>query len=206
MYNFESILENDEKILWQGKPESGVFFKNWSGAIFGIVLSLIFMVVFYLACKYLPSKKDPGFIFSFFWYSFFSFIIFIVLKNIIYIYFFKSKRVAYHSYCITNLRVIKYDAKKDELTYGYLKNYDYISCDMGQTTKGDLIFHDTSRNKLYDKNNAIEFITGLIKYFKFDKHNAGGMCFENLGNLREVSKIAKEARKKFMKTNNDNEY
>ena len=112
MYEFEKDLMLGETILYEGKPVPGKAKKNVGGLLVFVILCILIILVWAVVNKF----GDDAYIMNA--KPFFLGLIFMcglgICQNI-YNVFFKNNKIKDEYYCITNLRVMKYNKKKNKL-------------------------------------------------------------------------------------------
>ena len=109
--------------------------------------------------------------------------------QIIYNVFLKNNKIKDEYYCITNLRVMKYNKKKNKLVSGHIENYDLVFIDNKKGKYGDLCMQkDMSKQEL-----TMETI------MQQDPEDVRYILFSSIENPERVKKIFKEASKKLGK-------
>lgn len=120
MYNFNNVLFPGEQILYEGKPEIG---KEKKG-IPGLLLIILFLgVTMFILLKYF-SLNLSCIVISIVCALFLLFSIYALVDKLV----LHKMRLTDVYYCVTNQRALTYSGKKDELKFGYLKNYKNIEC------------------------------------------------------------------------------
>ncbi len=111
------------------------------------------------------------------------------IYQIIYNIFLKNNKIKDEYYCITNLRVMKYDQKKNELVSGHIENYDLVFIDNKKGKYGDLCMQkDMSKQEL-----TMETI------MQQDPEDVRYIFFSSIENPEHVKEIFKGAAKKLEK-------
>lgn len=197
MYDFEKILYENEKILYEGIsfPEKGD--KNLKGIL---LLSGFSVLVQFLLIWSSTNKDGTGDINISFIIIYLCSLSFLVLAIYLFInnLFLRKINLRGNCFCITNKRVIKYEKKKDKITYGYLVNYNIIECYQIKNGYGDLHFQVNLENKVS---------TGDIKLLKELKNialypnpeNMPHLEFEGIENPENVRNLAINARNEVLK-------
>lgn len=196
MYDFSSHLLENEEILYQGKPTPGkgnkyvVLLMILICFTLGIQIAIIF--AFLESIKNSPESFNPVLIVvipMFIILAVFSvFGIYGLIDNV----YIKKKRIANDFYCLTNMRAMKYNKKKDELVFGYLKNYDNIYSSNIKNNYGDVHMSITIND--YDDDNDLKTIMNIIK--NPNPENMPKLSFESIKSPNKVMKLAKEAKQK----------
>ena len=188
MYEFEKDLMPGETILYKGKPVPGKSEKNVGGLLVFVILCILFLVL--LVWSVVNNVGDGANIMNVI--PFFLVLIFmcgIGIYQIIYNVFLKNNKIKDEYYCITNLRVMKYDQKKNELVSGHIENYDLVFIDNKKGKYGDLCMQkDMSKQEL-----TMETI------MQQDPEDMTCIIFSSIENPERVKKIFKEASKKLGK-------
>lgn len=192
MYDFNSNLIEDEKIIYEGRPVPGTGSKNIGGPLF--IIGFITLMQFLLIWSVVTKTGDgaygitPGFVIIFLVTLLFDAI---AIYNLIYTLFIKKKAVADDYYCLTNKRALKYESKKDKLVFGYLINYEDIHYDSRKNGYGDLymgIIYKETNDSIQDLNNIKDLL------FNKDPKNMPWIIFESIEHPAQVGKLAKNAR------------
>ncbi|MBR3368481.1 hypothetical protein IKG45_01670 [Candidatus Saccharibacteria bacterium] len=193
MYDFTSHLKENEKILWQGQAHPKKGGKPIGGLVFALVFvicciaSLILSLVFGIG----DGAKGLSLDFIVIFLGFF-FLLGIIVYSLVYFIFLKHKLVADDFYCLTNLRAMKYESKKDKLCFGYLKTLEDIHTENKKDGFGDLYF---SANLNKGGEPSDEDLKALKDAFLHpDPENMLTMSFESIENPTAVKKLALEAR------------
>ena len=186
MYEFEKDLMPGETILYKGKPVPGKAKKNVGGLLVFVILCILIILVWAVVNKF----GDDAYIMNA--KTFFLGLIFMcglgICQNI-YNVFFKNNKIKDEYYCITNLRVMKYNKKKNKLVFGHIENYDLVFIDNKKGKYGDLCMQkDMSKQEL-----TMETI------MQQDPEDVRYILFSSIENPERVKKIFKEASKKLGK-------
>lgn len=194
MFDFKSILNSDEVILYQGKSNVSNISKNIMGELFIIFVTIIFDIVLFV----FPSKLLLGLI---------AVGIFQILCvwSIFNTLFLKKGKVIDNLYCITNIRAIKYDLKSGILYFGYLANYSNNYVINEKNGYGDLVLKISgNHDKLeFDGVDLITFsknVTSINRHPKLD--NMPFINFEGIENPRAVLDIVNNAKSKLQNIDN----
>lgn len=127
MFNFNQVLMPNEEILYEGKPVPGKGNKNISSILF--VLLFVALIIGLLIWSVVTKTGDgaKGITINFIMIMLVA-ILFggIGVYSFIYNVFIKKKAVQDDIYCLTNMRALKYEFKKQKLIYGYLIKYEQI--------------------------------------------------------------------------------
>ena len=198
MYNFSSHLFADEKILYQGQPVPGKGDKGVGGLIFLIcfVLSIqIFMILSVInEIGDGANGIDSEFIFIFLIATFF---LVIGIYGLFYNLVLKKKEVADDFYCLTNMRAMKYEAKKNKLVFGYLAYYDDIHCGNVKDNFGDvymgIVIDERSTN---DVSQALLTVKDVL--MNPNPENMPFLNFKSIEDPYKVKNLAKEERQNFL--------
>ena len=193
MYEFEKDLILGETILYEGKPVPDKVKKNVVGLLFATIIC-IFFVIFLIMLKIekvgYAANNDIVSIFKETMLLLVSTTIGVLcIRQIIYNVFLKNNKIKDEYYCITNLRVMKYNKKKNELVFGYIENYDLVGIENENDIYGDLFMqkdmskHDLTIGSIMQQNP--EDMTCII--------------FSSIENPEHVKEIFKGAAKKLEK-------
>lgn len=168
MYDFSKMLGENEKILWQGKPNLGKGSKNVGGEIFGIIFVLIFAIIFI-------SQSIPIFIGC-------NIILIILVYSIIFKLFLRDKKINGEFYCITNYRIMQFNSNTNDLIQAQLIDFNIVYCDNVKDEYGDFII----MKKSYENDNVIDSINGII-------NSKNSFSFQAIENPEKVKDITKKA-------------
>ncbi len=154
MYDFNSNLLENEEILYQGRPVPGKGDKNLKGLIFFTCFPIIMQIILIWSVITGNGDGENGITFSFV-------IIFLVagllacfgLYGLYYNLIKKKKAVSDDFYCLTNIRVMKYESKKNKLVFGYLARYKDIHCDNVKDNFRDVYMGIYLKDNYDDKEN-----------------------------------------------------
>lgn len=201
MYDFSQHLQKDEYILYQGRPVLGRGSKQVGGFIFVIVFSLVMLSILIWVYANKIGDGTNGIDLEF--VIFFILILFFTVGGIwglVYNLILKKKMIADDYYCITNLRVMKYESKKDKLVFGYLASYDDIKCKNMKNGFGDFYMGMDLEGE--NDNNIVDAVHTVKEVLLHpNPENMPCIMFESIEKPREVLKIAKEARKVLLDSN-----
>jgi len=187
MYNFNQILLENEEILYQGKSVPGKGKNN-------IIVIEAFIIIFFSVLPITIFFKELV-------ASSWSILIFIsillglfcAIHCIIYTLFLKDKVTSSYQYCLTNLRILRYNNKKKILTHGFINEYIDIFISSTKDNYGDVIF---SKYTHIDVENDITNDTDRDAYIiESDKINTY-ILFESVENPHYIKKLALEIREK----------
>lgn len=203
MYNFQNNLLSDEKILYEGKPVPGKGGKNIGGFIFLICFVLLIQILLIWSVTTKTGDGAEGMSLGFI-------IIFLVsllflglgVYGLLYNLVLKKKKVEDEFYCLTNMRAMKYNFKKNELVFGYLTYYDDIHCDNVKNNFGDLYM-----GILMDEESTGDTAQALLKLKDMmmnpNPENMPYINFESIENPYKVMEIAKNAKKEILQKINE---
>lgn len=185
MYEFEKDLMLGETILYKGKPVPGKAKKNVGGLLVFVILCILIILVWAVVNKF----GDDAYIMNA--KPFFLGLIFMcglgICQNI-YNVFFKNNKIKDEYYCITNLRVMKYNKKKNKLVFGYIENYDLVFIDNEKGKYGDLCMQkDMFKDDL------------IMETMQQDPEDMTCIIFSSIENPEHVKEIFKGAAKKLEK-------
>ena len=108
--------------------------------------------------------------------------------QIIYNVFLKNNKIKDEYYCITNLRVMKYNKKKNKLVSGYIENYVLVFIDNENGKYGDLCMQkDMFKDDL------------IMETMQQDPEDMTCIIFSSIENPEHVKEIFKGAAKKLEK-------
>jgi len=183
MYNFTKHLLPNEEIQRNIQPVPGKGGKNLLGYIFIIAfIGLMFFIFFSFGT---PSEDgisiNPLSLIFLVFPLFGLALVAIAIHGIVYTLFFKAKTVENYSYCITNKRVLKYNSKKDKLTFCYLKNVDEFYCRNEKDNYGDVYIG--IRSSSGSRQDAYR-VKGIFS--SFSKNEVPFLTFESVENPDEV--------------------
>lgn len=111
MYDFGSVLFENEKILYKGCSKPGKGGNNLFAILgmLGFFLVIIILLTYSIIVNHGSIDINLGSILFYLIFLFFlGLSIYLLIDNLI----FKKKRLASNYYCLTDMRVIKYNAKK----------------------------------------------------------------------------------------------
>lgn len=186
MYDFSKILEDNEEILWEGKPVVRTGLKQIGGLLFLLLFSLTGSSLLIWSVWAKVGDGESGINLDFILlFGIFLFFAVIALYNIIYVLFLKNKKIANEYYCITNQRALRYEGKKDELIYGYIQNYDVVITERVEGKYGDVVM-----SVAYDDNADIYTIIQ-----KQDSCNRRQMHFQCIEDPRKIARMIKNIKK-----------
>ncbi len=185
MYEFGKDLMLGETILYEGKPVPGKAKKNVGGLLVFVILCILIILVWAVVNKF----GDDAYIMNA--KPFFLGLIFMcglgICQNI-YNVFFKNNKIKDEYYCITNLRVMKYNKKKNKLVFGYIENYDLVFIDNEKGKYGDLCMQkDMFKDDL------------IMETMQQDPEDMTRIIFSSIENPEHVKEIFKGAAKKIEK-------
>ncbi len=186
MYDFKQHLQENEKILWEGRPVPKTGSKPIGSLLFVCIFAIISISLLVWSVTNKVGDGANGISDSFIILVLTSvFFLVIALYGLIYYLFLKDRRIAHNFYCLTNLRALKYDSKKEQLYYGYLEKYTEIHCENTKNGFGDLYFSVQN-----DSDNPKEAI-GVIKkvFFDQDPKDMTFMTFESIENPKAVKAL-----------------
>lgn len=196
MHNFSQYLMEGEKIVYIDKPVPGTGGKSTDGCLF--IIGFMALIQFLLIWSVVYKVGDGADGINLTWIILFTTTLFfdgIALWAFFYNYFWKKRAVADDEYCLTNMRVFKYQSKKDEITIGFLENFDRIVSQNCKGGYGDVVFQ-----KQFKNGEEPQDIKELYDFFKNqDKRNVDFMSFESIKSPRKVVKLAKQCKADFHK-------
>lgn len=180
MYNFSNHLLEGEKILYQGQPVPGKGSKSVGGSLLlicmGLIVgigSLVSIVFFLVAALFLGLG------------------VYVLVYNLI----LKQKRIADDFYCLTNMRVMKYESKKNKLVFGYLAYYDEIRCNNVKDNFGDLYMGMVINESSFLK--TIEYTKKSLT--DPDPENMPSITFESIESPYKVEKLVCTAKEELLR-------
>lgn len=180
MYNFSNHLLEGEKILYQGQPVPGKGSKSVGGSLLlicmGLIVgigSLVSIVFFLVAALFLGLG------------------VYVLVYNLI----LKQKRIADDFYCLTNMRVMKYESKKNKLVFGYLAYYDEIRCNNVKDNFGDLYMGMVINESSFLK--TIEYTKKSLT--DPDPENMPCITFESIESPYKVEKFVCTAKEELLR-------
>ena len=206
MYDFNKHLEQDEEILWTGQGRGGGNSKSIIGELIALAM-MGFFFMFLLADSIVTVELAEPFddigIPGVFWnfgtlipLVLLGLLMLLMVWSIVYKLFLKKKVVVNNFYCITNKRLLKYDAKKEELVCGYIVNYGLISCFNEADGHGDIQVQINARQQMgSDVDNLSDAIDLKNMIMHPNKENMPTMLFESVENPRELVKLIKKQNK-----------
>lgn len=193
MYNFKMHLRDEEEILYESKAEPNKGTKNIDGIILVFILSLIIMSLLILSIKFKigngANEINLDWIIIFLGTLFF---ILLSLNILIYQLFLKKKIIADNEYCLTNLRIFKYESKKDNLIILNLADFDKIVSQNCKDGYGDVLFYKEKIDNITPTN-----LEDFKEFIKSEKINS--ISFESIKNPRKIVKLAKEHKENLKK-------
>lgn len=200
MYDFKKHLLENEEILYEGRAFPGKGGKEIIGLLFVICFSLFVLALLIWSVVTGTGDGANGVTIEFI-IIFLVFLLFlgIGLYGLVYNLFLKKIQVADDYYCLTNIRAMKYESKKDKLVYGYLKKYEEIYCENVKGGYGDLYMVSAIDEKYLNDHNM-----SVLDYLlsKSDPEDMPSMCFESIKNPRQLRKMAIDARRKIIDNEN----
>lgn len=204
MYNFEEHLLENEKILYQGRPVPGKGGKGVLGFIFIILFCLIIQGILIWSIVFKVGDGANGLSPTYIMVSLILLVIIgIAIREIYYDLFKKKKDIADEFYCITNLRVLKYKEKDNNLVFGYLDKYDSISYGSVKDGFGDVYFEPLIEEDEKPKN--IVELKKFMNCIKTKNYNGTPyIVFASIEKPFEVIKLAIDARDNILQDNNQN--
>ena len=194
MYNFSSHLLANEKILYQGQPVPGKGSKSLGGILFLICFALFIQVALIWSVVTKTGDGANGvnltFIIIFLTATeFLGFGIYGLLYNLV----LKKKQVADDFYCLTNIRAMKYEAKKNKLVFGYLAYYDDIHCNNVKDNFGDVYMGVVADEKSQNDISSLSVIKDLM--MNPNPENMPLINFESIEDPYKVMNLVKEAKR-----------
>jgi len=190
MFDFHTVLEYDEEILYQSKTYPGKGNKNIACDILIIGFSAVFLTIILLALKFKLGDCADGITLSI--------LIFLILLigailfglwDILYRLFIKDYTTADDLCCVTNKRILKYEERPDKLTSVYINDLDTFIVTYTMHGYGDAAFY-----KGIDKNcKPIKELTKRAwNAAANDDHTA--ITFSNVKNPKKAVSIAKQVK------------
>ncbi len=198
MYNFSQHLMADEKILYQGRSVPGKGGKAVGGLVFLIFFALAIQGLMIWSVITKTGDGANGINLSFI-VIFLAVTLFLGLGvyGLFYNLVLKKKVVADDFYCLTNMRAMKYEMKKNKLVFGYLAYYDEMRCDNVKDNFGDfymgIVFNDEYTD---DSLQTIAQLKNII--MNPNPENMPFINFESIENPYQVMKLAKEAKQNIL--------
>lgn len=197
MYDFKKHLDDDEKILYEGRPVPGKGDTSIGGCLFIVIFMAIIQGIMIWSVITGTGDGAEGINLSFV-VIFGGTLLFdaIAFYNIFYLLFFKKRAVSDDYYCLTNKRAFKYELKKDKLVYGYLVNYEEMKCLNRKDGYGDLYMGIIMKESSSPEKDMVK-----VKDIMFNPNpeNMPTITFESITKPGEVLKIAKQAREEQLK-------
>lgn len=198
MYDFTNVLFEGEKILYQGEAKPGKGGKGLLGifCMIGFFLGIIILITYSTIVNhgYIDINLGSIFIYLIF-FAFLGFSIYLLFDNLI----FKKRRIAGNCYCLTDMRVIKYNFKKNKLYFGYLAYYDSIYSLNIKDNCGDVYFSIVANDKSGDSLKDLVDLKNLI--LNPNEENMPSISFESVDNPDVVVALAMDARNNIIKNN-----
>lgn len=105
----------------------------------------------------------------------------------------KKKQVADDFYCLTTMRAMKYEAKKNKLVFGYLAYFDEMRCNNVKDNFGDFYM-----GIVMDEESSQTLATLKDLMMNPNPENMPFINFESIENPYQVMKLAKEAKQNIM--------
>lgn len=198
MYDFSKYLEKDEKILYTCEAVPGKGSKENGAMVVAILIVLALEISIAWGLLYEPKSIKLEIAVTIAFFIPLILLQILCVKQIVYVNFKKDKELAGVSYCITTARAMRYDAKKDNLTCGYLDHYDTFEILCEKNGYGDIFMAiDLSAQASSDvtESKARKAIKILKK--ANNPKNRTNIKFESIKQPEEVIKIAKKAKKEF---------
>lgn len=200
MYDLKKCLDNDEKILYEGKSFPGKGSKSIKGSL--LLILFIGLVQGLMIWSVVTGTGDGAYGISFpFIMIMATTLLFdvIAIYNIIYLLFLKKRLVSDDYYCITNKRVFKYESKKDKLVYGYLASYEEIKILNEKDGYGDLYM-----GIILKENSSKEERMKVVKEHMLQSSSKPVpiIVFESIENPSGVVQIVQNARKELLEKQN----
>lgn len=196
MYNFSSLLNSEEEILWTGKPNFSGKRKSIAGEIFLILFTVVVQIIMICSVIFKVGDGADGFSFSFIViflaFSFFGILgVYSILNKLL----LEKKLCSDDEYCITNKRIMIYKGKKDEVWYGYIINYHIIEVEEVEKGCGDLILSVMH----LDDDEGMRKIINNVKHF--DTTNLMNIHLISVDNVYEVRKLVSKQRQLLINSN-----
>lgn len=200
MFNFNDILMENEKILYEGKPTPGKGGKALGGilAILAFVVVWCGLLIWSVATKTGDGANGIDFTFIIMMLvglAFGALAIYIFIYNV----FIKKKSIADDTYCLTTLRALKYESKTNKLSYGFLIKYGQIEVQNEKDGYGDVYMGIVAPDNLTEEQQLV-FIKENLFNKKLD--DMPTMMFESIERPYNVMKIATEARDNLISNTN----
>lgn len=202
MYNFLQHLLANETILYQGRPTTGKGGKSLGGYFFLIGFTLVVALIMILSVITGTGDDENGITITFLIiFTTNIFFLAIGVHGLIYELFLKKKQVANDFYCLTNLRAMKYEEKKNKLVFGYLANFDSISCDNIKDNFGDLCMTiGTNEEAENNPNFTLEQINEM--FTNPNPENMPSIEFSSIESPEKVMNLAIMARQNNLQSKN----
>lgn len=201
MFEFKKYFDDDEKILYQGKPNPK---KGSKGLVWSIFWTLFFLMVLTLMlCSVFYGFGDGinGFDGNFIVVFLFVACLEIwAIYHLVYTLLFRRRDVSDELYCITNKRVFKYELTKNKISFGYLINYESIICYNIKDNFGDISFDANAKDNI-SKNQKKYYIKWIP--LTPNPENMPEIIFRSVEHPDTIVKIAESARNNKLKSNND---
>lgn len=193
MHNFSQYLMEGEEIVYVDKPVPGTGDKSIGGDLFIIGFMILMQALLIISVVFEIGDGADGININ--WIIIFTGTLFfdsIAFYDMFYKLFWKKRAVADDEYCLTNMRVFKYESKKDEITIGFLSNFKRIVSQNCRGGYGDVVFQ-----KQFKAGEEPQDLKELYNFLKYqDKRNIDYMSFESIKSPRKVVKLAKQYRDK----------
>lgn len=197
MHDFSKVLKENEKIIYECRPNPGKGGKSILGIIFIITFMTVIQVVCAISSKAGNSQLSGSDLLIIYLVTFLfdGASIYAFIYNV----FLKKEKVSDDFYCITDKRILKYEQKDNKLVSGYIMNYQEIRVNNYKNGYGDLymgiVLDENNVNLAEIKNLAVNP----------NPENMPAITFESIQNPYKIAKVVESIRERLNNTNNKNE-
>ncbi len=196
MYNFSQHLFANETILYQGRPNPGKGGKPLGGCLFLMAFSaVIALIMIWSVIAKVGDGKD-GISISFTIIFLFDLLFFIIgAYSLINALFLKKRKIADEFYCLTNLRAMKYEEKKNKFIFGYLANFNSINCNNVKDNFGDLsmMLGKSAETETHSDSNLQQVLEEIINPNPENMPIIEFLSIENPENVMRLAMMAKQS-------------
>ena len=183
MFDFNTVLTDNETIIYQGKPIPGKGKFN----IKKTLSALLFLIFIEIAILITQENIFDNLLFIIIILIF----ILALLQAMKYNTIIRNKIAKENLYCMTNFRVLQYNTKENKLYYGYLARFSIIEIFNENNGYGDVSFSVNLKTETGDK-----FSLKKIKKLSKDRTNMLEITFLCIKDPKEIVKLAEAAREK----------
>ena len=196
MFDFHLYLEDNEEILYEGRPVPGKGNKQLGGILLIILFTGSLLALFLSNAKFsdnlLSAKSNLSYILMLCLILFF---LGLGCYALLYNFVFKKIQTSDDFYCLTNRRVMKYESRNQQLSYGYLGNYQRIYCTNEKDGFGDVHFEgNVTQNVPIDPKEKLRYIKEAALHP--DRENTPSMLFESVEYPGAIQRLAETAKEK----------